>query len=487
MPATAPALTGHRGSRGAASDHLWLPVAAGLIAFAGACGFALAMGELDAFYVTLSLAVCIAVMFDFRIGAVLLILLLPISSTTLFPRALMGITGLNPANVLIAATVVSCLLRGRAQGAPPFVPRPMLWLYLVPIVVGGLIGAPHATEVVPELFDEGSTALQFTGPGGYLRDLLIKPLLIPVTALVIGAAAARSQKPERFIVPIALSVWVIALVQIGFVLISGVKLGELAASSARGFFDAIGMHANDLGRLYAVAYGLLLFAWWETKRPGLKLFLFLTMGVLGFALLLTFSRAAFLGALLISALFVLWKFNAKTVSLALLGGATVAMFAPGYLIGRITVGFDSGGGVDEVSAGRVEGIWLPLLPELSHSPIWGNGLGSIMWSSALETGAVFAVSHPHNAYLEALLDMGVVGLVLLLAYYLHVWKGFRALASNAYLSPEMRGLFQGATAGLICFAVTGMAGSSLRPDSEFAYLWMAIGMMYGMLARRPTS
>ena len=29
------------------------------------------------------------------------------------------------------------------------------------------------------------------------------------------------------------------------------------------------------------------------------------------------------------------------------------------------------------------------------------------------------------------------------------------------------------------------AGSSLRPDSEFGYLWLAIGMMYGMLARRP--
>jgi hypothetical protein len=30
-----------------------------------------------------------------------------------------------------------------------------------------------------------------------------------------------------------------------------------------------------------------------------------------------------------------------------------------------------------------------------------------------------------------------------------------------------------------------MAGSSLRPDTEFAYLWMAIGMMYGVYARRP--
>ena len=49
----------------------------------------------------------------------------------------------------------------------------------------------------------------------------------------------------------------------------------------------------------------------------------------------------------------------------------------------------------------------------------------------------------------------------------------------------IRDSFQGATALLIAFFVTGMAGGSLRPDPEAAYLWIAIGLMYGMLARRP--
>jgi hypothetical protein len=86
-----------------------------------------------------------------------------------------------------------------------------------------------------------------------------------------------------------------------------------------------------------------------------------------------------------------------------------------------------------------------------------------------------------------LLDMGVIGLVLLLLYYWHVWKGFRALGGNAYLSPVMRGFFQGACAALIAFAVAGMSGGSLRPEPENMFLWIAIGMMYGLLARRPAS
>ena len=73
---------------------------------------------------------------------------------------------------------------------------------------------------------------------------------------------------------------------------------------------------------------------------------------------------------------------------------------------------------------------------------------------------------------------------LLLAFYWHVYRTCRDLGSNAYLSPTMRGFYQGVVAGLLCFIVTGFAGSSLRPTPEFAFLWIAIGMMYGQLARR---
>ena len=66
-----------------------------------------------------------------------------------------------------------------------------------------------------------------------------------------------------------------------------------------------------------------------------------------------------------------------------------------------------------------------------------------------------------------------------------MWKNLRALGSNAFLSAEMRGFYQGAAAGLLSFLVTGFAGSSLRPTPEFAFLWIAIGMMYGLQARSP--
>ncbi len=233
-----------------------------------------------------------------------------------------------------------------------------------------------------------------------------------------------------------------------------------------------------------IAYALLLFVWWETKQVALKNFLFVTMGLITFALLLTFSRGAFIGFLLVNLWMLAWKFNAKSVSLAVLAITLAAILLPGAVYSRISLGLDSGD-VDAVSAGRIEGIWLPLLPEALTSPPWGYGLSSIMWSYAMETGAMMPVGHPHNAYLEALLDTGVIGLSLMLVFFWHVWQGFRKLGSNAYLSPELRAFFQGATAALLAFLVTGMAGSSLRPTAEATYLWFAIAMMYGVMARRP--
>jgi O-antigen ligase len=461
------------------SDHKWMVAAVAMLALAIGSGYALAMGEMAGLYVTVSLVCAIAVLLDFRIGALLLILLLPASRSTLFPHSLMGIAGLNPINLLILATIGSYLLSGKLQRAGALVPWPLLWLYAMPIALAGLIGM-RQIDAIPSFLYE-LEVVTFDTPLQYLINYVIKPLLTVAVAVMIGAAAARSEKPERFIIPIAVSVWMIALLQIGFVLVLGVSLAALADPEARNVYEPLGIHANELGRIYMLALALLLFVWAETRRPGLKLFLLITLGVLATALLLTFSRTAFAGTFLVGALLLLWKFNARSLSLALLGAMLIVLFGVDILYSRLTLGVEES--ANAMSAGRIEGIWTPLIPEVAKSPIWGSGLGSMLWSFPMQSGTMIPTGHAHNAYLEALLDMGIAGLALLLAYFVHVWRGFRTLGANASLSPELRGLFQGATAALMAFFVACLTGGSLRPDT--AYLWIAIGLMYGLLARRP--
>jgi len=465
---------------GATSTHSGIAAAVGILGLALGSGYALALGEMAGLYVALSLALGVAVLLDFRVGAVLLLLMLPMSSSTLFPHQLMQMTGLNPLNVLVLATLGSYVIYGRLRAPGALVPKQVAWLYVLPIGVGGLIGSTHVHEIPAFFFETGG--FDFYTPTQYLLAIAVRPMVIVGVALLIGAAAAQSQRPERFVVPIALSVWFIALIQIGYVIVQAPSIATLASAGERGFYTPMGLHANGLGRLHLFSATLLLFVWSECRRPTMKLFLAATLAVAGLALLLTFSRAAIAGAVVVAALFLMWKFNARTLALCIVAVLFAGLVGADALYMRLTHGFE--GDANAISAGRIEGIWLPLLPEVLKSPLWGSGLHSIVWSFPMANDAMTRVIHPHNAYLEALLDMGIIGFTLLAAYYWHVWKGIRRLGSDEQLDGEMRGLFQGAAAALLAFFFTCMFGSSLRPEPESAYLWIAIGLMYGLLARR---
>ncbi len=458
-------------------------MALGGLALLGAfCGSAVAVADLNALYLCVSLLGCVFILRDFRIGVVLLIVLMPISSSTVFPHAMLGITGFNPLNLLLVGTLGSCLLHGLFDGGVRrFLPGPLLWLYVVPFLIAGAMGSRHVGDIPPAFFMYD--LLDFHDAAGYLRDLVVKPLFMVIFALLVGAAGSRSGKPENFLVPTLISIWAMGLLVIVFVSQSGVALSWLASSTSRGFLSPLGMHANDLGRLYAVAYALLLFTWAESKDAGLRLALLVSMGMVVVALVLTFSRGAFLGFIVVNVLFLLWRRNAKTlIFTALL--ATGALFAlPGAVYDRITTGY--GEGLNVMSAGRIEEIWLPLLPEVLRSPIYGSGLGSMLWSEAMRGAGttMLGITQAHNAYLETILDMGIAGLIPVCAYFVHVWRGFRALGVDPSLSPTLRGFFQGAAAGLASLLVAGLFAGRLTPGAEQVFLWLAIGMMYGQRAR----
>jgi hypothetical protein len=236
--------TAYARPRAASSSYLGLLIVTAMLGLAAALGFAVAVGEFAAFFVAMSVVAGIAVFFDFRIGAVLLILILPMGATYFLPHSVLGVPSLNPFNIVIAATFIACVLRGQFTGMAP---RPLVWLYVVPIMIAGLLGMAHAKDIYPLFFD--NMIVNFTGPVGYLGEMAIRPLFMVLAALLVGAAAVHSQKPERFLIPLMLSVWIIAALQFSLIAASGVRLGFLAGVGARAFYNQMGLHANELGRL----------------------------------------------------------------------------------------------------------------------------------------------------------------------------------------------------------------------------------------------
>src|SRR5262245_12669933 len=244
-----------------------------LLLFGALCGIGLAIGEIEAMVAAVAVIFCVATLIDYRVGAVALIVILPIAGVWFFPHSMFGFTGLNPVNLLLAATLGSFLLRGRQLSL--LTPKPLVWFFVVPILIAGVIGMRHVDEILPFFYE--NLLVHYIDAGGYFRDAALKPLLIVATALAVGAAMAQSQKPERFLVPLIVSVLVMSLTAIGYVLYSGASLRDLSSTGARDFLSAMGMHANDLGRLYAIAYALLLFTWGGTKSQALKTVLVFTM------------------------------------------------------------------------------------------------------------------------------------------------------------------------------------------------------------------
>jgi O-antigen ligase len=467
-----------RGGRASTASIVLALAVAGVVS-----GAAVAVGDVTAAVLCVAALAAVFVLMDYRVGVFLLILFMPVAPSTIFPHEMFGVTGFNPLNLLIGATV--CWLAVHHAGrrmTTPFIPRPLLWLYIVPFVVAGLMGSQHVGDIPAFLFPLSQFA--FNDSAGYVRDLVVKPLFLVLFALLVGRAVADSEKPERFITAMLISVWIMGLLALGFFVTSDASWSSLASrTTERQVLGVMGMHANDLGRLYALAYALMLFAWANTSDHRMKFVLAISMGMVVLALTLTFSRGAFFCFFVVNIVFLFSRRSPLAYIFAVLLVALIIPLLPGALIYRLSEGL-SGGNVNDVTTGRTDQIWLPLLPELWKSPLVGNGLSYILWSDAMRAQRILIVAHPHNAFLGVLLDMGIVGLITIGAYFLHVWKGFRKLYRDATLTPEMRGLFQGAAAALVAFVTAGFAGSSFTPVAEQAYLWLAIGLMYGVLARK---
>ncbi len=453
----------------------------GLVGFGLVWGAAVAIAGPAAALICVSLLACIFCLRDFRAGVVMLIVIMPVSSSYLFPHEMFGISGLNPLNLLLIATLGSYVLNHAGQGVlRSLATRPLVFLYVLPIVAGALLGMGHVREIPGDF--RVNDWIEYDGPGGYWRDLVVKPLFLVLYAMLVAAAAARSKAVERFVTPMLVSMWVMGGMVVVFTIMSGVHLSQLAGTYERSFLSPLGMHANDLGRLYATAYALLLFIWDRTSRHALKILLVASMGLVVAALLLTFSRGAFVGFAIVNVVYLFSRRKVKTLALAVMVAPVALYLMPGAIWSRLDMGV--GQGMNAVSAGRWHDIWLPLLPEALASPVWGHGLQSVLWSNAMRGGHMLEVTHPHSAFLQAVLDTGFVGLALLLAFWIgHVWKGFRALQREPGLSPEMSGFFEGAAAGLLSFIIANVAGSSFFPVPEQSFLWLAVGLMYGVRAR----
>jgi hypothetical protein len=419
---------------------------------------------------------------DYRLACWLGVLMLPLAQSYLIPRDVVGLSGVNIMYLLLAVSVSAWFLAHAVRPhrfAFPLWPRPF-WMYMAVFAAAAMHGAFYSATM-PDYF----VALELvtsSSPAIYLRTTFITPCVLLATAMIASVAVSNAKRPGLYLVPLLCSALVLALAVFYHVAYSHAALGDLAGPDSRAYLSGIGLHANELGLLLNMGWTLAAFSCLYASRPLLRLALAGAAAVLAGAVLMTFSRGAYLGALvvLVYLLFVQRRFI--LFALALLVLPLAALLMPDSVTQRATHEMHSND-VNAISSGRATDIWQPLLPDFAKSPLVGSGLGSILWSDAAKQRKILPVTHPHSAYVGALLDFGVLGTAIVFLFFWHMWRLFSRLG-RALPDPLWRGFFRGAAACILLMLVQGVTDDNFMPTRSQPLLWLAYGFAVGFASRQ---
>ena len=453
-----------------------LLIALGVAVLVG--GLVAILGPIVAPVLLIPVMVAVAIFFNYRIGIVFLALLLPFSQSQFLPK----LPGFNIIGYLSLATILA--FGFQYVGWRRRFIKPPLWLllFVLPVGFATVMGLPHLDEVPTYMVV--TDAFAKTTASRYIKDLFVYPMLTVLWAWMLAHAMRSSAQPQRYVWLLCISSAIPALavlISVAVLGFSGLQIMDMADSptqGTRGLLSISGFHANEVGLFLVTAFGPLLFMTAASKSMGERLPLLAMLGVVTLALVLTFTRGAYLAAGLVVIFFLARGRGGVSMKLlALLAVAVVIATFGDAVVTRLMGGWSGYASFDAraaaATASRSE-IWRLLWPDVLANPIFGNGLRSTAWSFAAKS-TVFP-THPHNLYLEILLDIGLVGLVMLLIFYKQFASALKAASERCQASPLVSAYLKGANASFIGYLASGFTNWHYTPVAENTLIWAGLGV-----------
>jgi O-antigen ligase len=264
---------------------------------------------------------------------------------------------------------------------------------------------------------------------------------------------------------------------IGLVLLGG---GDVSQRDT--FLAPTGLQSNEAGMLVSFAVGPLLFIALGSGGIPARLGAGVGLLIVTTGLILTGTRGAMVAFLVIIVFLLLKRRKFSDILWVLLIGSFVFLLTPEAVLERATLGLDNVGAThaananDPLTMGRFAG-WAMLAPDVLVSPLWGRGLGATAWTAAVTAGR-YSSFHPHNLYLEILLDMGIIGILLIGYLYVNYCNQFHRISVSAGVSAPMQDFFSGCLASFFGMLAFGITNLHYMPCPEQTYLWFSLGMAF---------
>jgi O-antigen ligase len=425
-----------------------------------------------------------------------LILLMAVIEHPDMPRTLLGIQGLNPWNLVMVSVLGSWFVRRKEENLTWDMPRHvtlLFALYMVIVLVG-----------VFRMLGDREGLLEWASLGGLraipsTSDLVSEHLVNTLKWVVPGLLlfhGCRSRERALWAVVAIVGVYVLLAVQvIKWMPLSSLTSGsDLEGRSSKILRNEVGYHRVNLSMMLAGASWAIFCTRTLVERPLARLAILGVSFMVLFAQMLTGGRTGYAtwGAVGLVILFLRWRsyfLLAPIVAVLLIGLVPAAKermlqgFAEGTQDTNVRLHgedapFDTGPDLYTITAGR-NVAWPYVIEKIEESPMFGfgreamqrTGLSVWLWT---EFGESFP--HPHSAYLQLLLDNGIIGALPIFIFYAVVVR-----QSIRLLRDRQNALFVavgGVTLSLtLALLVASFGSQSFYPEEGVVPLWCAIGLM----------
>ena len=410
------------------------------------------------------------------------------------PKNIGGIQGLNPWNVLMFSVISAWFCTrsrdGYAWDMPSYITG-LLIVYCL-VIVWSFIRLVNDDSMLKTLadFEDYSFASAFS-------EYLVNSIKWALPGILVYDAC-RTRK--RLIIGLAV---VLALyLLIGAQVVKHMPIRAVAADGAtlsrlanKLLHKTVGYHRVNLSMMLSGASWAMLGALVLVKGRRNQILIIIAASTISLGQALTGGRAGYVTWGLVGMILCVVRWRQLFIYIPMVVLA-VCMFLPGVR-DRMLQGFGSQSGnivkrtdQAEITSGRTI-AWSYVIPKIGESPLFGYGRLAMIRTGIYQKvmddydeGESFP--HPHNAYLEMLLDNGYLGFFLVMPFYLVVlFHSLRVLLDRS--DPLFAAVGGAACSLVLALLIASMGSQTFYPREGSVGMWAAIGLILRLSVERSRS
>lgn len=425
-----------------------------------------------------------------------LVVLVAVAGYSGVPRGMFNISGISPYNFLLVNIIFAFLIAYRREDLKWDLPTSiniLLFAYVILILFSIYRYSPSTFEVTEAYFlgYRGSAAPK---TADFFVDYFVNGVkaVLPAVLLYFGCNSRERLLwgiSALLVMHLLLAILVINLMPIGL-------LTDSDALNRRAIHildQEIGFYSANLSMMFAGCFWVFI-ALRDYFAPRYSWLLAIGSAIILLAMLLTGGRGGFLAWTIVALVmaFARWRRYLILAPILLLLAVTfVPSFhdrvfgAPDIYSSSSAFASDREADLSLRSSGRTT-AWPLVIDKIRDAPFLGYGFDGIVSSGVtlqLINEYDYTFFHPHNSYLQLMIDGGVVGTfpILLLFFIIAIssWSLFKDDRNKLYVLAGGTGV-----AMVFTFLAASLTGQSFYPTERSVPMWCAIALMSKIAIQR---